>query len=235
MRRMSLLIIVLVGAWALAEVPAGGLLHLDKNALGQVPEGWKTAKTGKGEGSVWKVIADSSAPSKSGYVLAQTAESPNAFFNLCIAEKSNFLDGTLSVAFKAVAGKNDQGGGLVWRYQDADNYYVARMNPLEDNFRVYKVIRRTTNATADEGRAQSADRRMAPVEGPHEGRSDRMLARRPEIPGNARRRTSQSGTSWPVDQVRCPDVLRPFPGYRGITEVKGVRIFGGEMFIRSRR
>ena len=41
---------------------------------------------------------------------------------------------------QAVKGKADQGGGVVWRYQDADNYYVARMNPLEDNFRVYKVI-----------------------------------------------------------------------------------------------
>ena len=34
----------------------------------------------------------------------------------------------------------DQGGGIVWRYQDANNYYVARVNPLEENFRVYKVI-----------------------------------------------------------------------------------------------
>jgi hypothetical protein len=39
----------------------------------------------------------------------------------------------------------------VWRYQDADNYYLCRINPLEDNFRVYKVIngRRTELATAD--------------------------------------------------------------------------------------
>ena len=36
-------------------------------------------------------------------------------------------------------GDTDQGGGIVWRYQDANNYYVARLNPLEDNFRVYKV------------------------------------------------------------------------------------------------
>jgi hypothetical protein len=36
-------------------------------------------------------------------------------------------------------GEKDQGGGVVWRYQDANNYYIARMNPLEDNFRVYKV------------------------------------------------------------------------------------------------
>jgi hypothetical protein len=44
------------------------------------------------------------------------------------------------VSFKAVCGVIDQGGGPVWRYQDADNYYIARANPLESNYRVYKVI-----------------------------------------------------------------------------------------------
>ncbi|RMF42810.1 MAG: hypothetical protein D6751_11525, partial [Deltaproteobacteria bacterium] len=33
-----------------------------------------------------------------------------------------------------------RGGGPVWRYQDADNYYICRANPLENNFRVYKVV-----------------------------------------------------------------------------------------------
>jgi hypothetical protein len=68
------------------------------------------------------------------------AESPNAMFNLCVLEGGSYKDLEATVAFKAVRGKNDQGGGLVWRYQDADNYYIARMNPLEDNFRVYKVV-----------------------------------------------------------------------------------------------
>jgi hypothetical protein len=46
----------------------------------------------------------------------------------------------VQVAFKAVRGKADQGGGIAWRYLDANNYYLARMNPLEDNYRVYKVV-----------------------------------------------------------------------------------------------
>src|SRR5207237_9664812 len=60
--------------------------------------------------------------------------------NLCVADGPSLKDVEIAVAFKAVRGKNDQGGGLVWRYQDANNYYVARMNPLEDNYRVYKVV-----------------------------------------------------------------------------------------------
>jgi hypothetical protein len=41
---------------------------------------------------------------------------------------------------KALAGEDDQGGGLVWRAKDGANYYIARFNPLEDNYRVYKVV-----------------------------------------------------------------------------------------------
>ena len=111
-----------------------------KADLGKTPKGWTAASTGKGEGSVWKVVADDTAPSKSGYVIAQTAEGPNPFFNLCVVDDTNYKDVEVTVSFKAVKGKLDQGGGIVWRYQDANNYYIARMNPLEDNFRVYKVV-----------------------------------------------------------------------------------------------
>jgi hypothetical protein len=111
-----------------------------KDEAGKLPGGWTAAKTGQGEGSVWKVVADDTAPSKTGHALAQTAESPNALFNLCVLDDGKYKDVEASVAFKALKGKNDQGGGLVWRYQDANNYYIARMNPLEDNFRVYKVV-----------------------------------------------------------------------------------------------
>jgi hypothetical protein len=111
-----------------------------KTDAGKVPKGWKVAKSGKGEGSVWQVVADKTAPGKTGHVLAQVAASPRALFNLCVPEKGSYRDVHVSVQFKAVKGDIDQGGGIVWRYQDADNYYVARMNPLEENFRLYKVV-----------------------------------------------------------------------------------------------
>ena len=138
MRRLSLCAILLFVSWAVAadKTPT---LKLTKDDVGKLPAGWKSAKTGEGDGSVWKVVADDTAPSKSGYVLAQTAAGPKRFFNLCVADDGSFKDVDIHVAFKAMAGVTDQGGGVVWRYQDANNYYVARMNPLEDNFRVYKV------------------------------------------------------------------------------------------------
>jgi hypothetical protein len=116
------------------------VFRFSKDDLGTAAKGWTVAKTGRGEGSIWKVVVDETSPSKTGYVLAQTAEGPNALFNLCVADDTSYKDVEVEVAMKAIAGKVDQGGGLVWRYQDADNYYIARYNPLETNYRLYKVI-----------------------------------------------------------------------------------------------
>jgi 3-keto-disaccharide hydrolase len=121
--------------------PKGKTLSFDKSDLGKVPAGWTVARTGNGEGSQWKLVEDALAPSGTGLALAQTAAGAKSVFNLCILEGKRLQDVEVSVAFKAIEGKEDQGGGVVWRYQDANNYYVARMNPLEHNFRLYKVVR----------------------------------------------------------------------------------------------
>ena len=139
MRRICVLV---TAAWLTGTVGADDprTFRFSKDAAGKVPAGWKVEQTGKGKGSVWQVMADATAPSKSGYVLAQTAASPTAMFNLCVLQDTSAKDVEVTVHFKAIKGDADQGGGIVWRYQDAGNYYVARFNPLEDNYRLYKVV-----------------------------------------------------------------------------------------------
>jgi hypothetical protein len=85
-----------------------------------------------------KIVADPNAPSRPS-VLAQLAINSGSTFNLILVSGRNNKNVDISVKMKAVAGKEDQGGGLVWRAKDSNNYYVARYNPLEDNYRVYKV------------------------------------------------------------------------------------------------
>jgi Domain of Unknown Function (DUF1080) len=117
-----------------------GPVTFAKDSVGKVPPTWKEESTGKGKGSIWRVVADVTAPSGKGFVLAQTTQSPDSLFNLCVYQDAKARDVNIQVHFKAHKGEVDQGGGLVWRYQDANNYYVARMNPLESNFRLYKVV-----------------------------------------------------------------------------------------------
>src|SRR5205809_1472568 len=71
-----------------------------KRDLGKVPAGWKATQTNKGEGSVWKVLADDSTPSKTGFALAQTAAGPKQVFNLCVADDTSLKDLEVSVHFK---------------------------------------------------------------------------------------------------------------------------------------
>jgi hypothetical protein len=50
-------------------------------------------------------------------------------------------DGFVEVKFKPISGKEDQAGGVVWRWKDGDNYYVARANALENNVSLYYTER----------------------------------------------------------------------------------------------
>ncbi len=161
MIRCALLIgaCLLTSALAAEDNGKPQILAFGSKASDAPPKGWTPAKTGKGEGSVWKVVADDTARSKTGFVLAQTAAGPDRMFNLCVAGDADYKNLEMSVAFKAIRGDSDRGGGLVWRYKDADNYYVARMNPLEDNFRFYKVVngKRTQLATKDDIKIPSGE------------------------------------------------------------------------------
>jgi hypothetical protein len=130
----------------------------EDSIVGALPAEWVEARTGEGQGSVWKIVKADDAPGGSKKALAQTAAGPRPLFNLCVADKTKFKDLDLTVSFKAVAGKVDQGGGPVWRYQDADNYYIARMNPLEDNFRLYKVVAGKRNELGSSEATTEADK-----------------------------------------------------------------------------
>ena len=102
---------------------------------------WNAASTGgRGPASSWLVHADPAAISPPN-VLSLSAQNHASEdrFNLYWTAGTRFSDGTLSVAVRANGGDIDQGGGPVWRVQDANNYYVCRVNPLESNYRVYVV------------------------------------------------------------------------------------------------
>ncbi len=117
------------------------VLTFEDVPLGHIPPGWKIEATNqRGKLATWQVIADTTAPSGK-QVLALT--SPNhtfgGTFNLCWTKTIHFLNGEIKVHFKANRGVEDQGGGVIWRAQDKDNYYISRYNPLENNFRIYYV------------------------------------------------------------------------------------------------
>jgi hypothetical protein len=63
-----------------------------------------------------------------------------ATFGWAVLKGTSIRDGSVEVRFKPIEGREDRAGGVVWRWQDANNYYVARANALEDNLVAYKVV-----------------------------------------------------------------------------------------------
>jgi hypothetical protein len=114
----------------------GDTVNFDDLKTGAPPPGWTATKTGKGNPK-WEVVADDSAPSKPN-VLKQSGE---ATYPVCFKNDTSLKDGFVEVKFKPISGKEDQAGGVIWRCQDADNYYIARANALEDNLTIYHTIK----------------------------------------------------------------------------------------------
>lgn len=140
----------------------GQAITFDKDDDGKAPKGFSFGLTGKGKPGVWIVKKDPTAPSAPN-VLAQIDADPVSYrFPLCVYDGLTAKDVDVSVKYKPVSGKEDQAAGIVWRYQDQDNYYIVRANARENNVVFYKVEkgRRTDLPIVGKGRTYGA---KAPV------------------------------------------------------------------------
>ncbi|MFC1761505.1 hypothetical protein ACFL6U_05435 [Planctomycetota bacterium] len=104
--------------------------------IGKLPRGWQIAETqSRGTTATWQIMEQDGATC---LACTETVNKGNTF-NLVIARRPSLQDVDIELKVKALSGKQDQGGGPIWRAQDPNNYYIARWNPLEDNLRLYTV------------------------------------------------------------------------------------------------
>ena len=97
-------------------------------------------RAGSGSLGHWVVQEAPDAPSGT-HVLAQIDNDKTDYrFPMAVTDGLLLRDAQLSVKCKLLSGKIDQAGGLVFRYQDQNNYYVVRANVLEQDVRLFKVI-----------------------------------------------------------------------------------------------
>jgi len=111
------------------------LINFQNSKESNTPIGFLPTFTGKEQTKDWKIVNDGG-----NNVAAQLATNRGDNYNLLVLESPIYKDFKMSVRVKAISGEEDQGGGLVWRFIDNNNYYVARFNPLESNFRFYRVV-----------------------------------------------------------------------------------------------
>ena len=125
--------------WFGLGLSAAETVDFDLAKTGEIPPGWSAAITHKGPAPRWVVHPDVTAPSRPN-VLAQVSTNPSKYrFPLLIFDKVTFKNADLSVKMKLVSGKDEQTAGLMWRYQDPNNYYFVRANAQDDNIVMFKL------------------------------------------------------------------------------------------------
>lgn len=129
---------------ALAVVSAtsamADVIGFDSDKAGALPAGWIAGVTGSGAPQ-WAVASDPKAPTPPNVLL----QSGKGSFPWCVRKDVSLADGFVQVKFRPIAGRKDQAGGVVWRWKDGDNYYVARANALENNVSLYHTSRGRRN------------------------------------------------------------------------------------------
>ncbi len=114
------------------------VINFDKDKVNEPPKGFTTDLSGKGEPGKWIIVRDETAPSNPHILAQMDMDRTSRRFPICIYDSIKATDADISVRFKPMKGKVDQGAGIVWRFIDKGNYYIVRANALEDNVVLYK-------------------------------------------------------------------------------------------------
>jgi hypothetical protein len=136
---LFLMLVSVQSAWAQQPPPGSKKLTFDQGSVGSPPTGFEFARTGQGAEGKWVVRSDTDK--SSNHVLVQESSDPIDYrFPLAVVKEGTYKDVTLSVRARPISGRVDQGFGMVWRYRDANNYYITRCNADEDNCTIYHTV-----------------------------------------------------------------------------------------------
>ena len=151
MRMASLFVAFVVLGMTVVVHGATRKVDFSDDVVGQAPKGFEFGHTAK-VGTPGKWIVQSEGANK--YLAQVDADNTRSRFPVAVVSDVKTADVDLSVRFRPVGGRVDQAAGLVWRFQNEDNYYIVRANALESNVVLYKVEngKRTDLPVKGEGR-----------------------------------------------------------------------------------
>ena len=137
---VAVAVLFLAESFLFAQQTPGKKLDFESDTVGSPPAGFEFGRTGQGAEGKWIVRADKDK--QGNHVLVQESADPTDYrFPLAVVKEGTYKDVTLSVRARPVSGEVDQGFGMVWRYKDANNYYITRCNADEDNCTIYHTVK----------------------------------------------------------------------------------------------
>ena len=152
--RFTLLALFLSAVPLLAAAQSARIDFNDRD-VGRPPKGFSFGLTARtGDPGEWVVKEDAAMRDRGRFLAQARADRTRQRFPVAVLDAVTAKDGDLSVRFAPISGSVDQAAGLVWRYQNEDNYYIVRANALENNVVLYKVEKgkRTDLPLKGEGR-----------------------------------------------------------------------------------
>lgn len=122
-----------------------------ENRIGMPPADFDLGITGRGHLGKWRIVRDQTAPE--GFALEQSSDDPTEDrFDFAVYQSLSLKNLAATIRFKLLNGTM-KSAGLVFRFQDARNYYVLRANALENRVDVFRVrdgdMKRVTGTDAD--------------------------------------------------------------------------------------
>jgi hypothetical protein len=133
------LVLLISSVLGLAAAASPAKRDFEADAVGQPPAGFDLARTGGGAEGKWVVRIEKGAD-KNHVLVQESADTTDYRFPVAVLKEGVYKDVTLSVRARPLSGEVDQGFGLVWRYRDANNYYITRCNADEDNCTIYHTV-----------------------------------------------------------------------------------------------
>jgi hypothetical protein len=131
-------------------------INFSEFSAGQSPTNFSAVLAGNGAAGDWKIISEEAPPAFSTPLMPQVAPTPSPArrgvlaqlsqdptddrYPIMVYDGENFKNFKATMPFKIVSGATEQMAGMVFRFQNASNFYVVRVSALGHNLRFYKVV-----------------------------------------------------------------------------------------------
>ena len=134
--RVSTALSVIVWSAVAAAAPVQGdrLWSFDVDKPGAPPAGFQLTPMRQESSGTWLIRRDGA-----NGVAVHEGNPAHTGFALAIADAPAFRDGSVSVRLRLAGG--GRAGGVVWRYQDAENFHAAVLDLSDRSLSLFRIVR----------------------------------------------------------------------------------------------
>ena len=115
------------------------ITNFDASRTGVSPPGWTLINTRPVAPFRWEVRDDRSAPSRPNVLALTSREKDRRVPSLAVFQKADLRDGDVSVDFRLDVKQRSQTVGVLFRFQDPRNYYLAAASADTGSLSLLKV------------------------------------------------------------------------------------------------